>query len=77
MIQGAEWVVVWSRCLACHGGALAKAGNPVVVSLPTAALFLYNLDLLVDHLLGKPFDLICGQMQPRDCYPYMEPSYLI
>ena len=39
--------------------------------------FVCNLDLLEDHLLGKPFDLICGQMQPRDCYPYMEPSYLI
>jgi hypothetical protein len=39
--------------------------------------FVCNLDLLEDHLLGKPFDLICGQIQPRDCYPYMEPSYLI
>ena len=48
-----------------------------IIKNDSPALFVCHLDLLEDHLLGKPFDLICGQMQPRDCYPYMEPSYLI
>ena len=48
-----------------------------IIENDSPALFVCHLDLLEDHLLGKPFDLICGQMQPRDCYPYMEPSYLI
>jgi hypothetical protein len=65
----------------CHAGALAKmealAKGDGASSASRLQLFVCNLDLLEDHLLGKPFDLICGQMQPRDCYPYMEPSYLI
>ena len=31
--------------------------------------FVYNLDLLVDHLLGKPFDLICGQCSRATATP--------
>ena len=60
---------LWMLRYTIHRRRIIKNDSP--------ALFVCHLDLLEDPLFGKPFDLICGQMQPRDCYPYMEPSYLI
>jgi hypothetical protein len=36
---------------ACRAGPVAKAGSP-----PQAELFVYDLDLFIDHLPGKPVD---------------------
>jgi hypothetical protein len=48
---------------------LAKAGNPVVVSLPTAALFVYDLDLLIKHFPHKPVD---RNMDPIMLFPFRD-----
>ena len=48
---------------------MAKAGNPLVVSLPTAALFVYDLDLLVEDLPGKP---VYRYMHPIVLFPFRD-----
>jgi hypothetical protein len=78
--EGRETVLSLSALVSCleRGSAVARTGASIVsqISSPPlkAALFVYNLNLFVDHSPGKPVDVIPEQMHPAT---YMEPSYLI